>query len=70
MVNEFLFYVVKNGLVKVNKIIKDLDEIILKVLRKIIKIKCENEIEEIVLLIKNNFDPFGVLNPGRMYEDI
>ena len=21
-------------------------------------------------LIKNNFDPFGVLNPGRMYEDI
>ncbi|WP_215771989.1 MSC_0622 family F1-like ATPase gamma subunit [Mesomycoplasma hyorhinis] len=67
MVNESSFYAAKNGLVKVNKIIKDLDETILKVSRKIIKIKRENEIEEIVLLTKNN-SSHTVFDKGDQYD--
>ncbi|QJB71547.1 MSC_0622 family F1-like ATPase gamma subunit [Mycoplasma sp. 1654_15] len=66
LINESSFYAAKNGLVKVNKIIKDLDETISKVSRKIIKIKRENEIEEIVLLTKNNSE-HTVFNKGDQY---
>ncbi|QJB71538.1 MSC_0622 family F1-like ATPase gamma subunit [Mycoplasma sp. 1654_15] len=55
LIHESSFYASKNSLVKVNKIIKDLDESITKISKKIIKLKRENEIEEIVLLTKNNF---------------
>ncbi|MDD7898118.1 hypothetical protein PUW92_01745, partial [Metamycoplasma hyosynoviae] len=54
LIVESSFYNAKNGLVTVNKIIKDIEEMVSKIKKKLLKIKRENEIEELVLLTKNN----------------
>ncbi|WP_429994697.1 MSC_0622 family F1-like ATPase gamma subunit [Mycoplasmopsis bovis] len=51
---ESSFYKSKIGLVSTNKIINELDDEMKKIGKKIIRIKRENEIEEIVLLTSNN----------------
>lgn len=51
---ESSFYKSKVGLVSTNKIINELNEEIKKLNKKVIRIKRELEIEEIVLLTKNN----------------
>ncbi|UUD35106.1 hypothetical protein NPA07_04860 [Mycoplasmopsis caviae] len=52
LIIESSFYTTKNALVTTNKIIKDLDEQILKLSKKVIQVKREKEIEEIVLLTR------------------
>nr|WP_240463428.1 hypothetical protein [Mycoplasma procyoni] len=64
LIIESSFYNAKNGLVRTNKIIKDLDEEIWKISKRITKIKRENEIEEIVLLTKNN-NEFSLMKKGE-----
>ncbi|KDE41594.1 hypothetical protein NPL7_03015 [Metamycoplasma hyosynoviae] len=54
LIVESSFYNAKNGLVTINKIIKDIEEMVSKIKKKLLKIKRENEIEELVLLTKNN----------------
>lgn len=54
LVVESSFYEAKNTLVNLNQISKQLDEDLLKINKKIIKLKREKEIEEIILLTKNN----------------
>ncbi|MDZ7293488.1 MSC_0622 family F1-like ATPase gamma subunit [Mycoplasmopsis pulmonis] len=54
LIIESSFFSSKSFLVKINKIIKDVEEEILKLSRQIIKIQREKEIEEIVLLTRNN----------------
>ncbi|WP_406615021.1 MSC_0622 family F1-like ATPase gamma subunit [Mycoplasmopsis hyopharyngis] len=51
---ESSFYTAKVGLVSTNKIINELDEEINKLNKKALRIRREIEIEEIVLLTKNN----------------
>lgn len=51
---ESSFYTTKNALVTANKIIKDLDENIMKLSRQAMRVKCQNEIEEIIMLTSNN----------------
>lgn len=51
---ESSFYTTKNALVKANKIIKDLDENIMKLSRQAMRVKRQNEIEEIIMLTSNN----------------
>ncbi|QQY77946.1 hypothetical protein JLS56_03080 [Mycoplasma mycoides subsp. capri] len=51
---ESSFYKTKNELIKTNKTINEVDEEIKKLNKKIIRIKREKEIEEIVLLTSNN----------------
>lgn len=51
---ESSFYKSKNQLIKTNKTINEVEEEIKKVKKKIIRIKREKEIEEIVLLTSNN----------------
>ncbi|UUM25813.1 hypothetical protein NQV05_01575 [Mycoplasmopsis agalactiae] len=51
---ESSFYKSKIGLVSTNKIINEIDEEMKKIGKKIIRIRRENEIEEIVLLTSNN----------------
>lgn len=51
---ESSFYTTKNALVTANKIIKDLDENIMKLSRQAMRVKRQNEIEEIVMLTSNN----------------
>ncbi|WP_027334139.1 MSC_0622 family F1-like ATPase gamma subunit [Mycoplasma elephantis] len=53
---ESSFYSAKVGLVTTNKMLKDLDEEILKINKKLIQYKREKEIEEITLLTSNNLD--------------
>nr|WP_245578674.1 hypothetical protein [Mycoplasmopsis cricetuli] len=54
LIIESTFYNTKNNLVRTKKIIKELDEKISKIARQITKTKRENEIEEIVMITKNN----------------
>lgn len=51
---ESSFYTTKNALVTANKIIKDLDENIMKLSRQAMRVKRQNEIEEIIMLTSNN----------------
>lgn len=51
---ESSFYTTKNALVTANKIIKDLDENIMKLSRQAMRVKRQNEIEEIIVLTSNN----------------
>ncbi|WFQ91703.1 hypothetical protein MFERI14815_00307 [Mycoplasma feriruminatoris] len=51
---ESSFYKTKNELIKTNKTINEVDEEVKKLNKKIIRIKREKEIEEIVLLTSNN----------------
>ena len=51
---ESSFYTTKNALVTANKIIKDLDESIMKLSRQAMRVKRQNEIEEIIMLTSNN----------------
>ena len=51
---ESSFYTTKNALVAANKIIKDLDENIMKLSRQAMRVKRQNEIEEIIMLTSNN----------------
>lgn len=51
---ESSFYTTKNALVTANKIIKDLDENIMKLSRQVMRVKRQNEIEEIIMLTSNN----------------
>ncbi len=51
---ESSFYTTKNALVTANKIIKDLDENIMKLSRRAMRVKRQNEIEEIIMLTSNN----------------
>lgn len=51
---ESSFYKSKVGLVSTNKIINELEDEMKKISKKIIRIKRENEMEEIVLLTSNN----------------
>lgn len=51
---ESFFYTTKNALVTANKIIKDLDENIMKLSRQAMRVKRQNEIEEIIMLTSNN----------------
>lgn len=51
---ESSFYTTKNALVTANKIIKDLDENIMKLSRQVMRVKRQNEIEEIIMLTTNN----------------
>ncbi|AGJ90819.1 MSC_0622 family F1-like ATPase gamma subunit [Mycoplasma putrefaciens] len=51
---ESSFYKAKNELIRINKIINEVDEEIQKLNKKIIRIKREKEIEEIVLLVSAN----------------
>lgn len=51
---ESSFYTTKNALVTANKIIKDLDENIMKLSRQAMRVKRQNEIEEIIMLTTNN----------------
>ncbi|WP_347938449.1 hypothetical protein VQY18_01525 [Mycoplasma feriruminatoris] len=51
---ESSFYKTKNELIKTNKTINEIDEEVKKLNKKIIRIKREKEIEEIVLLTSNN----------------
>ncbi|WFQ94235.1 MSC_0622 family F1-like ATPase gamma subunit [Mycoplasma feriruminatoris] len=51
---ESSFYKAKNQLIKTNKTINEVEEEIKKIKKKIIRIKREKEIEEIVLLTSNN----------------
>ena len=51
---ESSFYTTKNALVTANKIIKDLDENIMKLSRQAMRDKRQNEIEEIIMLTSNN----------------
>lgn len=51
---ESSFYTTKNALVTANKIIKDLDENIMKLSRQAMRLKRQNEIEEIIMLTSNN----------------
>ncbi|UWD33873.1 MSC_0622 family F1-like ATPase gamma subunit [Mesomycoplasma molare] len=67
LIIESMFYSAKLGLVRVNKIIKDLEKEIKAVKRKIIKIKRELEIEEIVMLTQNN-SKFSLLSKGEKNE--
>ncbi|MGZ9414408.1 MSC_0622 family F1-like ATPase gamma subunit [Mycoplasma sp. AC157] len=67
LIIESLFYSAKLNLVRVNKILKDLEKEIKFTKRKIIKIKRENEIEEIIMLTKNNGN-FSVFNKGESNE--
>ncbi|MGZ9413705.1 MSC_0622 family F1-like ATPase gamma subunit [Mycoplasma sp. 480] len=68
LIIESLFYSAKLNLVRVNKILKDLEKEIKFTKRKIIKIKRENEIEEIIMLTKNNGN-FSVFNKGESNEN-
>ena len=51
---ESSFYTTKNALVTANKIIKDLDENIMKLSRQAMRVKRQSEIEEIIMLTSNN----------------
>ena len=51
---ESSFYTTKNALVTANKIIKNLDENIMKLSRQAMRVKRQNEIEEIIMLTSNN----------------
>lgn len=51
---ESSFYTTKNALVTANKVIKDLDENIMKLSRQAMRVKRQNEIEEIIMLTSNN----------------
>ncbi|WGI37003.1 MSC_0622 family F1-like ATPase gamma subunit [Mesomycoplasma lagogenitalium] len=64
LIIESGFYNAKNSLVKTNKILKDLDEQILSVSKKITRIKREKEIEEIVMLTRNN-KSFSLTNEAK-----
>ncbi|WP_031488947.1 MSC_0622 family F1-like ATPase gamma subunit [Ureaplasma canigenitalium] len=59
---ESSFYEAKTRLVNYNQTTKNLDDLLLKLNKKIIKIKRENEIEEIVLLTKSA-DNFSLDSP-------
>ncbi|WP_033160918.1 MSC_0622 family F1-like ATPase gamma subunit [[Mycoplasma] collis] len=54
LIIESKFYDAKNNLVKYNKIIKELEQKLFLIKRQIIKIKREKELEEILMITKNN----------------
>ncbi|VEU59188.1 MSC_0622 family F1-like ATPase gamma subunit [Mesomycoplasma neurolyticum] len=64
LIVESKFYKAKNNLVKFNKVLKDIDQKIFTIKRKIAKIKQEKEIEEIALITKNN-SKFNLMFEGE-----
>ncbi|MBN0970628.1 MSC_0622 family F1-like ATPase gamma subunit [Mycoplasma phocoeninasale] len=54
LIVESNFYKAKIGLVTTNRMIKEIDEELLKINKKILKSKREKEIEEIILITGNN----------------
>ncbi|AXE60535.1 hypothetical protein DA803_00260 [[Mycoplasma] phocae] len=54
LIVESNFYKAKIGLVTTNRMIKEIDEELVKINKKILKSKREKEIEEIVLITRNN----------------
>ncbi|WP_029608700.1 MSC_0622 family F1-like ATPase gamma subunit [Mycoplasma simbae] len=62
LIIESYFYNAKNNLISTNQIIKQLDEEILKLNKKIIKFKREKEIEDIVMFFRKNKEKAGKTN--------
>ncbi|WP_412031332.1 MSC_0622 family F1-like ATPase gamma subunit [Metamycoplasma buccale] len=73
LIIESSFYSAKTALVTTNKIIKDLDESLLKLNKKITHIKREKEVEELMLITRKdsflNFDNNKVTKTVRSQED-
>ncbi|ACI60034.1 MSC_0622 family F1-like ATPase gamma subunit [Ureaplasma urealyticum] len=68
LITESSFYKTKNGLVATNNILKELDDNLSKIQRKITRVKTELQIEEINLLARQNMNEDDNDNDGGVYE--